>query len=50
MVLYKHLVRHYVACLRNCHLFEEKIAFPEEIVQRQAPRVKGGIGVSLEKA
>lgn len=27
--------------------FEEKI---EEIVQRLAPRMKGGIGVSLEKA
>lgn len=47
MVLYKQLVRHHSVHLRNCHLFEEKI---EEIVRRQAPRMKGGMGVSLEKA
>lgn len=47
VVLYKHLARHHLICFRNSNLFEEKT---EEIVQRQAPRMKGGIGVSLEKA
>lgn len=47
MVFYKDLVRHHVVCFRNCHLFGEEI---EKIVQRPAPRMKGKIGISLEKA
>lgn len=47
VVLQKHLARYHLICFRNSNLFEEKI---EEIVQRQAPSMKGGIGVSLEKA